>query len=215
MATQLPFQVGQRVGVVGGRVEARATKPPPRYTDASLLDDMVGVHKFVVSEPQRSMLMKTKGLGTERTRPDVIEKNVNDGLFIRVGKFIDASPLAIEIDSYIDEGLKDPARTGLLEAALQNVADGKTSAEAFMAGAERYAQQIVDKALSTNFDGVQVQAQREKSGFDQKQSVEPLPGHGESCSKCGQGKMETRYSTKTSKRFLGCNAFPKCKHIQS
>lgn len=217
MATPLPFSPGQQVSVRGGRIDSRKTSPPSRYTDATLLDDMVGVHKYVSDERMRSILMKTKGLGTERTRPDVIEKIINDGLVVRDGKFLDASNLAIELDSFIDEGLGDPARTALLEFGLQNVADGKTSSAAFMDGIHRYVQQVVDRALSLTITGSNIQAKREKSGFVQKErpQVEPLEGHGNTCSKCNTGKMETRFSAKTQKRFLACNAYPNCKNIQS
>jgi DNA topoisomerase-3 len=217
VATQLPFQTGQQVSVRGGRVDARKTAPPARYTDATLLDDMVGVHKYVTDERMRSILMKTKGLGTERTRPDVIEKIIADGLVLRDGKYLDASPLAIELDSFIDEGLGDPARTALLEFGLQNVAEGKTTPAAFMGGIEKYVQQVVDRALILEIDGTHIQTKREKGGYVKKErpQVEPLPGHGEACSKCGEGKMETRLSSKNNKTFLGCNAYPKCKNIQS
>lgn len=48
-----------------------------------------------------------------------------------------------------------------------------------------------------------------------KQKVDPLPGHGETCSSCNKGKMVTRMVQKGDKkgqRFLSCDAYPNCKN---
>lgn len=214
MALPLPFQVGQKVVASACRVEARQTKPPDRYTDGTLIDDMVNVHKFVSDERQKAVLKRTKGLGTERTRADIIEKNIEDGLIVRDGKFLDASDLGIEMMAHIDDGLKDPGTTALWEAALANVEDGKTLPATFMSSIKQTVRKMIDKAYGKSFDGPHLEAKR-AAGKAAPVQVEPLPGDGETCPKCGEGTMTTRYSGKTKRRFLSCNCYPKCKHIAS
>lgn len=214
MATSIPFRVNQVVQATSARIDQKETKPPPAYTDATLIDDMEHIHRYVEDPRRKEVLKETKGLGTPRTRDDAIEKNVQDGYFIRKGKTLEASDLAIEVLSKVAPSLKDPGTTALWEAALQNVERGKTSAEKFMQQIEQSVVTLIQQADQTTFDGKNV-AERRAEQTVVREPVEPLPGEGAACPKCSEGKLVTRVSSKTKNRFLSCSCYPKCKHIAS
>src|SRR5581483_8442422 len=67
-----PLERGQRVRCVEAEVEAKETKPPPRYTEATLLSAMETAGKLIDDEELREA-MKDSGLGTPATRAETIE----------------------------------------------------------------------------------------------------------------------------------------------
>src|SRR5207253_1164980 len=62
-----PLEQGQVVRCVEAEVEAKETKPPPRYTEATLLSAMETAGKLIDDEELREA-MKESGLGTPATR---------------------------------------------------------------------------------------------------------------------------------------------------
>src|SRR5207237_9990732 len=64
-----PLEQGQAVRCVEAEVEAKATKPPPRYTEATLLSAMETAGKLIDDEELREA-MKDSGRGTPATRAE-------------------------------------------------------------------------------------------------------------------------------------------------
>ena len=61
---------------ISAELHAEATKPPPRYTEATLLSAMEGAGKLVDDE-EMAEAMKERGLGTPATRADTIDGLIN------------------------------------------------------------------------------------------------------------------------------------------
>ncbi|WP_321820914.1 MULTISPECIES: DNA topoisomerase [unclassified Burkholderia] len=78
----LSYQVGQVVRGKAARLEEHTTTPPERYTQATLMDDMVGAYRFATNQADRDMLKETGGLGTSRTRTPMIEGLITRGAFV-------------------------------------------------------------------------------------------------------------------------------------
>src|SRR3546814_12548030 len=54
-------------------------------------------------------------------------------------------------------------------------------------------------------------------GVQKPEQLEPLEGDGKPCPKCKKGVMRTRMAgsgRSAGQRFLGCSAYPKCKHLE-
>src|SRR3546814_7741481 len=54
-------------------------------------------------------------------------------------------------------------------------------------------------------------------GVQKPERLEPLEGDGKPCPKCKKGVMRTRMAgsgRSAGQRFLGCSAYPKCKHLE-
>lgn len=73
---------GQAVSVTDTQVLARETKPPARYTDASILSAMEHAGRFVEDEDLADVI-KSKGIGTPATRAAVIERLIKVGYIDR------------------------------------------------------------------------------------------------------------------------------------
>src|SRR5947207_9014191 len=89
---ELPeLREGQTVRCVEAEVEAKETKPPPRYTEATLLSGMETAGKLIDDEELREA-MKESGLGTPATRAEIIEGLIRREYIERVGKDLQPTP---------------------------------------------------------------------------------------------------------------------------
>src|SRR3954468_7302128 len=66
------LQEGQTVRCIAAEIEDKMTRPPPRYTEATLLSAMETAGKLIDDEELREA-MKESGLGTPATRAETIE----------------------------------------------------------------------------------------------------------------------------------------------
>src|SRR5213593_3275528 len=74
--TLVPVQPNETVNTVKVDVEANQTKPPPRFSEATLLSAMEGAGKLIEDEELREA-MSEKGLGTPATRAQIIENLIS------------------------------------------------------------------------------------------------------------------------------------------
>jgi DNA topoisomerase-3 len=81
-------------------VKERTTAPPPAFTEATLVEEMENAHKRVSDDDLRVVLQQAEGLGTGRTRGDIIESLVERKLLVRHGtKFVSTDAGQDEVDS--------------------------------------------------------------------------------------------------------------------
>ena len=141
--------VGEVIGAVSARLEARRTTPPPRYTQDALLDDMVNAHKFATGEVERQILRATEGLGTSRTRVPMIEGLIRRGLLrtTRLGKRwqISTTPQAREMLQDVPQDLRNVAMTARWEVALAGVREGRFRADDLVAGGYKFVERMIDE----------------------------------------------------------------------
>ena len=76
---------GGKAAMVDAKLLAETTKPPPRYTEATLLSAMEGAGKLVEDEDLREA-MHEKGLGTPATRASIIEGLIYEKYLLRQGR---------------------------------------------------------------------------------------------------------------------------------
>lgn len=127
-------------------VQAEATKPPPRYTEATLLAAMEGAGKFVDND-ELADAMKERGLGTPATRANIIEGLIRQRYMLRDGRDLYPSAKGDGLMEFLQklgaEALRDPAMTGEWEYKLKQVEEGRLSREAFMNGIVELTQKTV------------------------------------------------------------------------
>lgn len=126
-----------------------ATKPPPRYTEATLLSAMEGAGKLVEDE-ELAAAMKEKGLGTPATRAATIEGLIYTQYLQRDRR--DLIPTA-KAESLIDfltalkaEALTSPALTGEWEHRLRMIENRQLSRQDFMKGIAEVTSDLVNNA---------------------------------------------------------------------
>ncbi len=137
-----PLKVGEPVATTLSAQEG-TTKPPPRYSDASLLAAMETAGKRVEDEALREA-MKACGLGTPATRAAIIETLIRRDYVARDKKALVAQDKGVAlIEALTDPTLRSAELTGAWEARLQAIADDEQSAEAFMADVRELVAQTV------------------------------------------------------------------------
>ena len=124
------------------------TKPPPRYTDATLLSAMEGAGKFVDDE-ELAEAMKGKGLGTPATRAQTIEHLINESYMERHKRDLAPTAKAGSLIEFLAalkvDSLTSPALTGEWEHKLRLIEEGKLSRKEFMQGIADMTSEIVRK----------------------------------------------------------------------
>src|ERR671939_463809 len=143
---ELPeLRQGQRVRCVTAASEAKETKPPPRYTEATLLSAMETAGKLVEDEELREA-MKARGLGTPATRAETIETLIRREYVERAGKDLQATPKGMQVISMLEaHPLTSPELTGDWEKRLADIEHGTGDRGAFMKEIEGFTRSTVEQ----------------------------------------------------------------------
>lgn len=125
----------EQVRVVEVAEQAHQTRPPPRYTEATLLSAMEGAGKLVEDDELRAA-MEAKGLGTPATRAATIEGLIREEYVNRDGRELVPTPKAFSLlfalhMLHIVE-LASPELTGEWEHKLKLIEQGKLTRSEFM-----------------------------------------------------------------------------------
>ena len=122
----------------------KKTRPPKRFTDATLLTAMQTAGK-TLDEKELSDAMKENGLGTPATRAAIIEVLLKRGYIQRQGKTLEATDKGIHLIEVVHPEVKSPAMTGQWEAFLKRIERGQAELDPFMEGIEEYVREVVGK----------------------------------------------------------------------
>ena len=122
---QLPrLERGEAVDTRKAEALEKETKPPRRYSDASLLGAMETAGKLVDDEEMREA-MKESGIGTPATRAAIIERLIDVGYVERDARALVATEKGINVVRLLGEHpLTSPALTGDWEHRLAAIEDG-------------------------------------------------------------------------------------------
>lgn len=129
------------------------TKPPPRYTEATLLSAMEGAGKLVEDE-ELAEAMKERGLGTPATRADIIDGLILQKYLERAQRELVPTAKAEQLLEFLAavkaEALTKPDMTGEWEYKLRQMEQGKFPRPKFMAEIVEVTKGIVDR--TKNFE---------------------------------------------------------------
>ena len=133
------------------------TRPPARYSEATLLGAMEGAGKLVEDDEFREA-MQEKGLGTPATRAAIIEGLINEKYLIRDGREMIPTAKAFQLFTLLRglgvEELSKPELTGGWEHKLALMEQGELSREAFMHEIAAMTEHIVKKAKEFDRDTI-------------------------------------------------------------
>jgi DNA topoisomerase-3 len=133
----------------------KETKPPRRYSDASLLGAMETAGKLVDDEEMREA-MKDSGIGTPATRAAIIERLIQVAYVEREGRSLVASEKGLNVIRLLNEhALTSPDLTGDWENRLGKIERGEDSREKFMGDIAGFAQETV-KELDEKLKDVRI-----------------------------------------------------------
>src|SRR5438552_14991680 len=104
--TLTPVQPNETVKTVNVEVVANQTKPPARFTEATLLGAMESAGKLVEDEDLREA-MREKGMGTPATRAQIIEGLIHEKYVLRQGRELQPTAKAFSLITLL-RGLEIP-----------------------------------------------------------------------------------------------------------
>src|SRR3954471_19211109 len=139
------LEQGQTIRCVTAEFEDKMTKPPPRYTEATLLSGMETAGKLIDDEELREA-MKESGLGTPATRAETIETLIRREYIERVGRDLQATPKGIQVITMLEEHpLTSPELTGDWEKRLTDIEHGEVDRSKFIKDIEDFTRATVEK----------------------------------------------------------------------
>jgi DNA topoisomerase III len=123
----------------------KETKPPRRYSDASLLGAMEAAGKDLDDEELREA-MKDSGIGTPATRAAIIERLIDVGYVERDARALVATEKGLSVIRLLGEhALTSPGLTGEWERRLSLIERGEDSRPKFMGDIEKFADATVQE----------------------------------------------------------------------
>ncbi len=132
------------------KVEAKETKPPPRYNEGTLIDAMANAWRFVENPDHRERLKEAKGIGTPATRGEVLQGLKRQEMLFASGKHIVPTERGLALFGVLEKSdlaLVDPAVTAKLEFLLDEVLFGRRRADEAIDAVCGQAARIIDRLL--------------------------------------------------------------------
>jgi DNA topoisomerase-3 len=133
---------GEILKIRSTSVKQGFTRPPPRYTEGSLLSAMENAGRFIDDRNLRRSIAQG-GLGTPATRAEIIEKLLSAYYVERRGRELAPTTRGTELLELVPEQLRSPELTARWEERLQRIASGSEKAEAFRADIRANAGELV------------------------------------------------------------------------
>lgn len=231
-----PMKQGDSADCLGLDIAAKKTTPPKPFTDASLLEAMINIHKFVTDEKVKAIFMKMLsdkkggdedgacGLGTPATRHTFVPKLVDVGLVTRVepekgkGKktkesYLVPTAAGVGLIQALPPELGKPDMTAVWEASMREIEAGRATIDRFLGMQGGWIGKTINKIRAAPLTLPDPPGAKKKSfGGGNGAPRKPAEPAGKDCPKCGKPMMK-RGSTKGP--FLGCSNYPECKHTEN
>ena len=230
---------GDKVVAIKTNLLEAVTKPPKRFTTATLLEAMKKIERFVQNPELKATLKDISGIGTEATRAAIIEKILDKNFIEKDKQNLVPTKYGETIYEVLPSFLKTPDITAVWENQLAKIADGTGSVQNFINGQLTIINEAlrVAKNLKLNIDiprcpycnNILRQVISKKNGqkywicksFFAEDETKCKNGifsdHNDnpviiSCKKCRKGYMKKKFSHE-GKPFWSCDNYPDCKNM--
>ncbi|MDF2616317.1 MAG: topB1, partial [Sedimentibacter sp.] len=146
------FIAGKEVSVSKISMTTGETKPPARFTEASLLSAMENPVKFMKNADKdlKKTIGETGGLGTVATRADIIDKLFNSFVIEKKDKFIYTTSKGRQLLDLSPSDLKSPVLTAKWEQRLNEIAHGQLKMDNFLNDMKEYTRTIIKEIKSSD-----------------------------------------------------------------
>jgi DNA topoisomerase-3 len=185
-----PLEQGQVLQVAKARVIEKKTKPPRRFTAASLVQAMTGIARYVSNPQIKALLRETDGIGTPATQANIIQTLFDRGYIEEHKRQIVSTPTARALIRVLPTVATQPDMTAVWESTLRKVQEGQAPLDGFLAAVRTQLADLVARA---------------KSGGPLKlPGVETRPCRAPGCT----GSLRKRPGKNGA--FWSCSAYPNC-----
>lgn len=199
-------QEGDHVTYMDGKVISKETKPPARFTPASLLEAMKKIYKYVKDKSLQPLLKECHGIGTEATRAGIIETLQKRGYLSLEKKHLVPCDKAYHLSEVLSDDILYPDTTALWEKELDAIRDGMPMDD-FFAKQASYIGTLLEKVKTIQFSTCNLAVQE----FTEAAKIA-------TCPKCGKplrlirGKNGSFWGCEDRERcnatFSDCNGVP-------
>lgn len=226
--------VAQTCAVTNVTSATSQTKPPPRYTEGTLLKAMKHVDRLVSDPVEKKKLKNVEGIGRAATRPGIIGTLLKRGFIENRKKMLIPNEAARMLVSVLPKDLTDPGLTARWEHALDAIAAGNFTLSDFQQKQELWIRGLISSASTSVLPRSTMPQQSQassssaskstykpksttaKSSSSAKKSTPAKSSSNSSqnqkCSKCGKDMLErtVKAGPNAGKKFLGCSGYPAC-----
>ena len=140
-----PLSEGTVLTCREGEVQAKKTEPPRHFTEATLLQAMTGIARFVEDKELKKILRDTDGLGTEATRAGILDTLFKRQLLSRQGKTILSTPAGRGLIHALPSESTYPDMTAHWEHQLQAMAEKGQAYQPFMTALEQRINELMSQ----------------------------------------------------------------------
>lgn len=182
---------GDPVHFQKGNVDEKMTKPPARFTAATLLAAMKEIYKYVKDESLKKKLKEVQGIGTEATRATIINELITRKFLIEEGKkkYLKPTENAYLLVDSLPEAMLYPDETAVWENRLYEMSRGADNLASFLEDQGHFLGRLLAaaKALALKINGQKT------------------------CPKCGHAlvKRHGKFGD-----FYGCANYPACRYTE-
>ncbi|GAB7220503.1 DNA topoisomerase III [Vibrio comitans] len=142
------LQEGQALICREGEIKQKQTEPPKHFTEATLLQAMTGIGRFVQDNSLKKILRETDGIGTEATRAGILDTLFKRSLLMRSGKSVLSTPAGRGLVEALPDLSTYPDLTAHWEKQLQDMAEKKQAYQPFISQLQQQLSQLMDTAKS-------------------------------------------------------------------
>ncbi|MCQ2463521.1 MAG: DNA topoisomerase III [Clostridia bacterium] len=153
---------GSRLIQKGAKIVSGKTRPPARYTEATLLSAMENPSGHIHDKELKAVMETTSGLGTPATRADIIEKLFDNFSIERHGKEIRPTAKGEQLINIVPPDLKSAELTAKWEQQLQNISRGKADMGKFISSMHSYSSALVSSVIASDAQYKHENLSREK-----------------------------------------------------
>ena len=212
---------GDAVTAKDSKVDQRKTKPPSRFTSATLVQAMKEIHKYVKDEELKKQLKDVSGIGTEATRATIIEDlihNKKNPFLKEEGKKKTLIPTesAYALVDALPDSLLYPDATAQWEERLAKMSVGDEAIDVFLEDQTKFVVQLIEDVKQRVGSTPKVTIPKTETGGNGKgtnRNPSTAQPTGRSCPKCKTGELLLRKGK--FGEFYGCSGFPTCKYTEN
>ncbi len=140
-----PLEKGRVLTCREGEIKDRKTEPPRHFTEATLLQAMTGIARFVADKELKKILRDTDGLGTEATRAGILDTLFKRQLLKRQGKIILSSEAGRGLIHALPSESTYPDMTAHWEHQLQAMAEKNQAYQPFIQTLQNQIEQLISQ----------------------------------------------------------------------
>lgn len=194
--TLLP-QVAKNDSIVAKdfEIKEKETKPPSRFTSATLLQAMKEIHKYVKNDDVKKQLKDVSGIGTEATRASIINELITKKFLNETGKkkILTPTEKGIHLIHSLPDDLSYPDKTAVWEERLAQMSAGEVTLQSFLDDQVQFINDLIAKGVS--------------------EMPAPSELNGTPCPSCKKGILQERNGKNGA--FRGCSCYPTCTYTEN